>query len=388
MTATARRARSGPDGLVAGRRPGRRRRPGADGRLHGCRGAGGDHGDRRRPLPLPVPRPPLAQGRDQRQRPAARRLGGRLRRRRAARHGRSRRADLPSRHPQLLRPRRRAGRARRPRVSPGSRRCGRRSRRGPPSVRPARTRPRCSTAASTRPPARSPRKRPRSSSPPRTTPRPRPPARTGPPASAALAGESADLLYHLLVLLAERDTPPAPSSMPCGSGIAPEPVSRRIARPAPASPRAARSRAVACRCGRPATPRRSAPERTAASVIRAPLIVTPPPAISRRASPFDARSPASASSAALPAASHAGSNVNPPADAYRTARTAGSSIGSAENFAARIGDRPSGRLGPVGPGRDVEREGTLAGPRLRTRDAARPRAPRSRSRGSSVNQRR
>ena len=27
---------------------------------------------------------------------------------------------------------------------------------------------------------------------------------------AALAGESADLLYHLLVLLAERDTSPAP----------------------------------------------------------------------------------------------------------------------------------------------------------------------------------
>ena len=72
----------------------------------------------------------------------------------------------------------------------------------------------------------------------------------------------------------------------------------------------------------------------AASVMRAPLIVTPPPAISRRASPFDARSPASASSVALPAASHAGWNVNPPADAYRAARTAGSSIGSAENLAA------------------------------------------------------
>ena len=51
-------------------------------------------------------------------------------------------------------PDRRAGRARRPRASPGSRRCGRRSRRAPPSVRPARTRPRCSTAVSTPPPAR------------------------------------------------------------------------------------------------------------------------------------------------------------------------------------------------------------------------------------------
>ena len=90
------------------------------------------------------------------------------------------------------------------RASPGSRRCGRRSPRGPPSARPARTRRACSTAASTRSAARSPRRRPRCCSPPRTTPPPRSPARTGRRHAAALAGETADLLYHALVLLAER----------------------------------------------------------------------------------------------------------------------------------------------------------------------------------------
>ena len=45
----------------------------------------------------------------------------------------------------------------------------------------------------------------------------------------ALAGEPADLLYHALVLLAERDTSPAPSSRPCGSATAPEPGARRLA---------------------------------------------------------------------------------------------------------------------------------------------------------------
>ena len=62
----------------------------------------------------------------------------------------------------------------------------------------------CSTAASTPSAARSPRRRPRSCSPPRTTP-----WRRRLTTREALAGEAADLLYHALVLLAERDLAPA-----------------------------------------------------------------------------------------------------------------------------------------------------------------------------------
>ena len=75
-------------------------------------------------------------------------------------------------------------------------------------ARPAPTRRRCSTAASTPSAARSPRRRPRSCSRPRTTRRPRRPAPIATRRATALAGETADLLYHALVLLAERDLPP------------------------------------------------------------------------------------------------------------------------------------------------------------------------------------
>ncbi len=146
----------------AGGRPGRRRRSGAHGRLDGRRGAGGHHGDRRGPLPLPVAGAALAQGRDERQRPAA---------------GRSRRSIATATRcwSPPIRPARPviAGRAAastpttrrpdaRPRGSPGSRRSGRRS---PTAKRPdpaAHTRPRCSTVASTPSAERSPKRRPRS----------------------------------------------------------------------------------------------------------------------------------------------------------------------------------------------------------------------------------
>ena len=144
----------GPDGLVPAVDPGRRRRARADGRLHGRRGAGGDDRDRRGPLPLALTRPAVAQGRDERQRPAPGRPRDRLRRRRAARHGRSGRArpataaraaaSTPTARPPTERAR----------ASPGSRRCGRRSPNAPSDGRPARTRPRCSRAGSMPPAAR------------------------------------------------------------------------------------------------------------------------------------------------------------------------------------------------------------------------------------------
>ena len=111
-----------------GGRPGRRRRPRADARLDGPRGARRDARDRRGPLPLAVARPPLAEGRDERQRAAARRRSpldcdaDAL-----LRHGRPGRPDVP--------PRRRgscfdpdgAPADAAARDSPGSRRSGRRS---------------------------------------------------------------------------------------------------------------------------------------------------------------------------------------------------------------------------------------------------------------------
>ena len=147
----------------------------------------------------------------------------RLRRRRAADRRRAGRAHLPPRHALLLRPGRHVpGRrrilapwtsrpsrpARTRRGSPGSSRCGPRSPTGPRPARRARTRSRCSTAAWTSPAARSPRRRPRCSSPPRTTRRPRPRARTAARRRDLLAGEAGDLLYHALVLLAERGMEP------------------------------------------------------------------------------------------------------------------------------------------------------------------------------------
>ena len=54
-----------PGRARAGRRPGRRRRAGLDGRLDGRRGPGRDHRDGRGPLPLPLPRPAVAEGRDE-----------------------------------------------------------------------------------------------------------------------------------------------------------------------------------------------------------------------------------------------------------------------------------------------------------------------------------
>ena len=294
--------------------------------------------------------PPLAQGRDQRPRPAARRLGGRLRRRRAAGHGRSRRADLPSRHPQLLRPRRRAGRARlagfrlaRDAVGDdrgaGRRASGRLVHDLAPRWRRRRGRPQGDRRGDRGPPRRQGRRRDRDRrhGPDGRPDAPLPASRPTCCTTCSSCSPSATRRRRL-------------SSRPCGSGIAPEPGSATDARAGPASPGRARSRAVACRCGRPATPRRSAPERSAASVMRTPLIVTPPPAISRRASPFDARSPASASSVALPAASHAGSNVNPPADAYRAARTAGSSIGVRRELGRRNWRPPERPPRPRGSG--------------------------------------
>ena len=95
-------------------------------------------------------RPPLAQGRDERQRPPPRRPRPRLRRRRAPGHGRAGRAGVPPWHPELLRRGRSARRGRPdraagpvrgpPRVSTGSSGSGRRSPTGSRAVRPGPTR--------------------------------------------------------------------------------------------------------------------------------------------------------------------------------------------------------------------------------------------------------
>ena len=157
------RATLGPERPRPRDRPGRDRRAGPDARLDGRGGLAAHPRDRRRPLPLAG----AATGSGARARPR----GHELRLRDVAldcdadailAHGRSDRADLSPRHAQLLRPRRRTRRERRRRGSPGWRGSGRRSRRAPPSARPAPTRPACSRAASMRPAGRSPRRRPRS----------------------------------------------------------------------------------------------------------------------------------------------------------------------------------------------------------------------------------
>ena len=142
-----------------------------------------------------------------------------------ARHRRSGRADLSPRDPELLRSRRRPGRSDQRRGSPGWRRCGRPSRPARPSVRTARTPRGSSPAASTRRRGRSPRRRPRSSSRPRTTRRPKRRVATGRRRGQALAGETADLLYHALVLIAERGR--ATGGGTRGAAVAPHRPSRR-----------------------------------------------------------------------------------------------------------------------------------------------------------------
>ena len=105
------------------------------------------------------------------------------------------------------------------RGSPGSRR---RATIGSHDVeRPeARAPPDCSLAASMPWRARSRRRPPRYSSPPRTTPPPRPSASIGRSLRGALVKETADLLYHALVLLAERGATPAASSTSSGRATA------------------------------------------------------------------------------------------------------------------------------------------------------------------------
>ena len=182
------------------------RRPRPHARLHGRGGARGHARDRRGPLPLALARPTLAQGRDERQRAAPRRPRGRLRRRRAAGHRRPGRArpaieargaastptgapaERPTAGVRLARDAVGDDRVtrRRPtgRLLHGVAARGRRRRRRPQGHR-----------GGDRGPDRGQGRRGR-----RAHPRRR---------RAALAGEAADLLYHALVLLAERGLPPS-----------------------------------------------------------------------------------------------------------------------------------------------------------------------------------
>ena len=118
------------------------------------------------------------------------------------------RPDLPPRHAVLLRPRRRAGRARAAGLRVARDALGDDRRRGPPNGRRAPTRRRCSTAAWT--PSR--RKVTEEATEvliaAKDDAAAERPARIG-ATREALAGEMADLLYHALVLLAERGLAPA-----------------------------------------------------------------------------------------------------------------------------------------------------------------------------------
>ena len=164
----------------------------------------------------------------------------------------------------------------------------------------------------------------------------------------ALAGEAADLLYHALVLLAERD-------------LAPSAVIDTL------RARHARCAGVRQPTSRPIS-RRRLPRRTSShspatgsgidsgSVTRVPLTVTPPPAMSRRASPLEATSPAPASTATTEPPLV---NVKPPVAAWRDARTVGIGDGARREQGRRIADRGLGRLLAVRPGRDVEGQAAL-----------------------------
>ena len=109
----------------------------------------------------------------------------------------------------------------------------------------------------------------------------------------ALAGEAADLLYHPLVLLAERGPPRRGSSTRFARATPAEAAEPNLA--------GARSRVGACRSGPRATPRRSAPGRTPDPIPAPRSSSRHPTAIIRRASPREAKTPASASRAACPA---------------------------------------------------------------------------------------
>ena len=194
-------------------RPGRRRRPGPDGRVHGRRGA---RGDARRPARSTSTRA-RATACGARARPAATSL--RLVDLAADCDGDALLVTVDPVGPTCHRGTRScfdpAGaprRARARRGSPGSRRCGRRSPTAPATGPPAPTRPGCSPAASTPPAARSPRRRPRSCSPPRTTRRPRSSGADRSATRDALAGEAADLALPRPGA-ARRARPAAPSAV-------------------------------------------------------------------------------------------------------------------------------------------------------------------------------
>ncbi len=149
-----------------------------------------------------------------------------------------------------------------------------------------------------------------------------------------------------------------------------------------------RSPAGASRSGPRATPRRWAPGRTPGPSHASPLIVTPPPAIIRRASPRDGTRRPPPGTPRRPAAS-VGRIEREPAASTRTATasTAGSAIGPLANIASESRDRLGPRGLAVRPRRDVPRERALRGPRLGCAAASASSASIS-SRPSSVNQRR
>ena len=178
----------GPDGLVAGVV-----QDVADGRVLmvgwlDVEALAATLGDGRRPLPLPVARPAVAEGRDVGQRPPAPLARARLRRRRAAHRRGPARPDVPPRTRSCFDPDGVPAPTSAPRTQGFAwleTLWATIAERAADAARRARTPSSCSTAASTWPGARSPRRRPRSCSPPRTTRRPRPRAPTGPRLRAA-----------------------------------------------------------------------------------------------------------------------------------------------------------------------------------------------------------
>ena len=310
-----------------GRRPGRARRSRPDGRLDGCRGAGRDA---RRPA-----RSTSTRGRATGCGARARRAGNVLRLVDLAidcdgdallsRSTRSARPAIAGRA-SLLRCRRRARPSRRPRASPGSRRSGRRSRRAPPNARPVPTRlaarrrrrrgrPQGHRGGDRGPDRRQGRRRGQA----QATARPATPSPARPPTCCTTRW----------------------SCWP--SAICPRRGHRGPARPprrlTSVGPAARRSRADACRCGRPATPRRSVPGRKPGSVD--------PPPVDRHAATRDhpARLATRAEDAAVgqehgrPCRQARAVNANPPAEAWSDASTAGSSSAAPRTSPRNRGSR-------------------------------------------------
>ncbi len=205
------------------------------------------------------------------------------------------------------------------------------------------------------------------------------PAPTAPRRRELLAGEAGDLVYHALVLLAERGLEPRAvlDVLRHRHGTSRAGLTSRQPESGLSRARSARPTGCACRPGPRATRRRSASGSAAAgSVIRTPLTVIAPPWTRRRASPRDGARPVSASSTAAPAATISGVVVVPSRRREHRGQQRRVRDGLALEQRLRDRDGLAGRRLAVDARRHVDRQPPLRLARLR---AARPTAASSAS---------